>query len=101
LKDDVSFPIKLTSLLANEKRRFPEARWYVFGSASRVKQGVVNDLDLLIVYPDSCFVQACELIDRMSGIHFLDGLPIDLTTLSETEERQVSFIDRESARRIA
>ena len=69
-------------------------RWYLFGSASR-DGCLADDLDVLIVYDHGDISNAKDLAGWLETQGPVP--PADLVILSEEEERQTNFIERESA----
>lgn len=73
------------------------AKLYLFGSCLR-GSGDGNDVDVLLVYPHG----------ELSSAHLLaesiregpDNAALDVVALSDTEERELGFIESEQARQI-
>jgi predicted nucleotidyltransferase len=70
-------------------------QWYIFGSATR-KDTCAKDVDLLLISDSQVVLREA----RSKMVHFLNRNPIDLTIMSEDEERELSFIKRVGAQRL-
>ncbi len=70
---------------------------YLFGSWLRSPEGA-EDIDVLVVYPPERFNAAHALAGSLRSIE--PGLLYDVLALSEAEERELSFVANEGARKV-
>ena len=68
---------------------------FVFGSS--LTQRTPSDIDLLIIYKNGCINKCREVKQIVTERLSVLDLPIDWVTLSETEEREVAFVQKERA----
>ena len=73
-----------------------EARWYLFGSAKSSRSDIA-DIDLLVICDTS------QMADAVRRLVDLDSLsrPIHLSILTQAEQDEVSFVERQNCTRIA
>mgnify|MGYP004535035659 CR=1 FL=1 len=66
---------------------------YLFGSALFSKRET-NDIDILVIYKKYSKEIRDEVINIENMFYFNFKIPIDITVLSEDEEKQVCFLKR-------
>ncbi|MFD5818187.1 nucleotidyltransferase domain-containing protein [Streptomyces sp. NPDC127038] len=82
---------------AEEFRKIaPRVQWYLFGSYSRPESATTaSDVDILIVFPESNRSDVISLHDKLAQDFRLQDL--DVTLLTDEEERSLQFIRHERA----
>lgn len=74
------------------EQRFPGVRCYVFGSCAR-READPEDLDVLIVYPESVNLQAL----RSLFVDVVGSVPLDLCLASQEEARRHALLELQAA----
>jgi hypothetical protein len=70
-------------------RQFPGSDWYLFGSSVHNPEHA-RDIDLLIVHDDT--IDATGLRGALADL--CRSLPIHLTILTQSEEKELDFVGR-------
>ena len=86
---------ELRAVLTSSGREFGATKWYIFGSASRSRK-YAADIDLLVICAND------EVADHLRSIfsRYNFHRPMDLSILTEQEEEEISFVERQHCIRI-
>ena len=82
-------------MLMSADEKFFESKWYIFGSAT---QGVTRaaDIDILVICRND--EEADRLRKTCNSFYFRK--PLDFSILTEQEESEVQFVERQNCIRI-